>query len=123
MFMDVMVKNTFTTILERAPQGVLLLDDFEIFFAQCCAVLSLDDLDDQVAEFLVALESSRCGVQFFLQLATGATETVDLASTADFMDLLGSQQLAAGTVSKMVFADSGSDRCFLARKCRWSQRK
>jgi len=47
MFIDVVVKNTFKTILGRALQGVQLFDDSGKFFAQdCSAMLSLDDLDD-----------------------------------------------------------------------------
>ena len=103
MFMDVVEKNTFKTILGRAPEGAQLLVDFEKFFTQdCSAMLSFNDLNGQVAELLVALGSSLRGVKFFVQLATGTTEIVDLASISDSMNLLGSQQSAAGIVSRVV---------------------
>ena len=64
-------------------------------------MLSMDDLDDQVAEFLVALESSLRVVKIFLHLVTGATETVDLTSISDLIGLLGSYPSAADTVAKV----------------------
>ena len=64
--MDVVVKITFMTILGELLKGLQLFVDFEKFCAQdCSAMLSLDDLDDQVVEFLVALGRSLLGVKFF----------------------------------------------------------
>ena len=48
-------------------------------------MFSLDDPDDQVAKFSAALWSLLRGVELFLQLATGVTETVELASISDFI--------------------------------------
>ena len=64
-------------------------------------MLSMDDRDDQVAEFFVALGSSLRGVKVFLHLVTGATETVDLTSISDLIGLLGSYPSAADTVAKV----------------------